>query len=271
MLFGGCAILPLRCWVYPLLRIGPLTIVSYSALLSLGLLGGAAIIYLVARRQAFSTTYALDAAIAAALGGLLGARVAYVAVNWAYYSDHLAQAFDLWGGGHFWHGGLIGGWVAVLIFAAARRASPWPLLDVLAPGGAFFAVCAWLGCFLDKCAYGIETYPGQGLVWLLSLELPDMYGLWVPRVAVQIIGVGWGAIVLGVVILAGRNPRFEGFVFPLWLSLYCVGSFGLGFLRADPSPMVAGWRLDQVADLALCAIGAAILVVGLLRNREVTR
>jgi phosphatidylglycerol:prolipoprotein diacylglycerol transferase len=253
--------------VYPLLHIGPLTIASYSALLNLGLLGGAAIVYLMARRRGFDTAHTLDALLVAALGGLLGARVAYVAANWAYYSDHLGQAFDLWGGGHMWHGGLIGGLVAVSILATFRRAQLRPLLDVLAPGVAFFAICGWMGCFLDRCAYGIETYPGQGLVWMLSLELPDMYGVWAPRVAVQLVGAGWGAIVLGAVILAGRRARFEGIVFPLWLTLYCAGSFGLGFLRADLMPVVAGWRLDQVADLALYATGSVLVVVGIITAR----
>jgi phosphatidylglycerol:prolipoprotein diacylglycerol transferase len=257
--------------VYPLLRIGPLTVAAYSTLISVGLLGSAAIIYLVARRREYGTAHALDATLVAAVGGLLGARVAYVAANWAYYSDHLGQAFDLWGGGHIWHGGLVGGLVAVLIYAAVRSVSPGALLDALAPGVAFFAVCAWLGCFLDKCACGIETYPGQGLLWALSLELPDMYGLWAPRVAVQLMGAGWGTIVLGAVILAGRSVRFQGLVFPFWLILYCAGSFGLGFLRADSVPVVMGCRFDQVADLVLCAIGTVLLLVGLLRNREGVR
>lgn len=246
--------------MYPLLRIGPWTVASYGILLNVGLLGGAAIVYLVARCRESSTVYALDAALAAAVSGLLGARVAYVAVNWAYFSDHLGQTFDIWGGGHIWYGGLVGGLVAVLIYAAVRRASPWPLLNALAPGAAFFVICAWLGCFLNKCAYGVETYPGQGLLWALSLELPDMYGLGAPRVAVQLMGAGWGTIVLIVAILAGRSVRFEGLVFPLWLILHCAGSFGLGFLRADPVPVAMGWRLDQVADLVLFTIGTVGMV-----------
>ena len=257
--------------MYPLLRIGPLTVATYSALISVGLIGGAAIVYLVAQRRGPSATCALDAALVAAVGGLLGARVAYVAVNWAYYSDHLGQAFDLWGGGHIWPGGLVGGLVVVIVYAAVRQVSPWSLLDALGPGVAFFTICVWLGCFLNQCAYGVETYPGQGLLWALSLELPDMYGLWAPRVAVQLMGAGWGTIVLVVAILAGRSVRFEGFVFPLWLIFYCAGSFGLGFLRADPMPAVMGWRLDQAADLTLFAIGTVLLVVGLLGNKEVAR
>jgi phosphatidylglycerol:prolipoprotein diacylglycerol transferase len=249
--------------VYPLLRIGPVTIASYSALLGLGLLGGAALAYLVARRRALGAAYALDAVLAAALGGLVGARAAHVAINWAYYGDHLGQAFDLWEGGHFWPGGLVVGLAAVLIYAAARRVSPWPLLDAVAPGVAFFVVCAWLACFLDKCAYGIETYPGQGLLWALSLEMPDVYGIRAPRVAVQLLGAGWSAVALAAVVCAVRRARFAGLALPLWLVIYCAGSFGLGFLRGDAGPLMAGWRLDQVTDVTLFAAGVVLLVAAL--------
>jgi len=141
------------------------------------------------------------------------------------------------------------------------------MLDVLSPGAAILAACAWLGGLMNGCAYGIETYPGQGVLWALSLELPDLYGIRAPRVAVQLLGAGWSAVTLAALVFAGRRARFEGLVFPLWVALYSVGSFGLGFVRADEVAMVAGWRADQVADLALAVIGAVTLAVGLVSRK----
>jgi len=248
--------------LYPVLfRLGPLAVPSYTALLDFGLLGGAAIVCLEARRRGCSAARMLDAALAAALGGLAGARAVYVAAHWIYYGDHLRQALRLWDGGLAWHGGLIGGLVAVLAYCTIRRASLRQVLDVLTPGAAVLAVCAWLGCLLDGCAYGLETYPGQGLLWALSLELPDLYGILAPRVAVQLLGAGWSALMLAAVVITGRRIRLRGFVFPLWLALYSVGSYGLGFARADQVALVAGWRAGQVADLALALAGVAILYV----------
>jgi prolipoprotein diacylglyceryltransferase len=139
------------------------------------------------------------------------------------------------------------------------------MLDALTPGAAFLAACGWLGCLLNGCAYGIETHPGQGLLWTLSLELPDLYGIWVPRVAVQLLGAAWGGIVLVIVVFASRWVRMEGLLFPLWLAVYTLGSFGLGFLRADETPLISGWRADQIADLALCLVGVLILTGVLFR------
>jgi prolipoprotein diacylglyceryltransferase len=75
-------------------------------------------------------------------------------------------------------------------------------------------------------------------------------------------------VALAAIAFAMRRVRPGGLVLPLWLALYCAGSFWLGFLRADEMPLLAGLRIDQVADLALFAIGAVIFVVGLVRNKE---
>lgn len=256
--------------MYPVLfRLGSFTVTGYAALVNVGLIGGALIACLAARRRGLDPVRVLDASLAAALGGLVGARAVYVVANWAYYGDHVRRALRLWDGGLAWHGALVGGLVAVLLYCAIRRTLPRLALDALTPDAAVLAVCAWLGCLLNSCAYGLETYPGQGLLWTLSLELPDLYGIWAPRVAVQLLGAVWSAVVLVAVVIAGRDTRFEGLVFPLWLALYSIGSFGLGFLRADEVALVMGWRADQVADLALALTGTIVLAVGLFKTGQV--
>jgi phosphatidylglycerol:prolipoprotein diacylglycerol transferase len=257
--------------LYPVLfRLGHFTVTGYAALVDAGLLAGAAIAWLAARRRGLNVARALDAALAAAVGGVIGGRAAYVAARWAYYQNHVRRALRPWDGGLSWHGALAGGVVAVLAYCAIRRVPLRAMLDVLAPGAAMLAACAWLGCLMNGCAYGIETYPGQGVLWALSLELPDLYGIRAPRVAVQLLGAGWSAVTLAALAIAGRRPRFEGLAFPLWLALYSAGSFGLGFVRADEVAMVAGWRADQVADLALTVTGVVTLAVG-MTSRETLR
>ena len=255
--------------MYPVLfHLGSFTVTGYAALVDAGLLAGAAIACLAARRRGLNLARVLDAALAAAVGGVVGGRAAYVAARWAYYQDHVRRALRPWDGGLSWHGTLAGGVVAVAAYCAIRRVSLRSMLDVLAPGAAILAACAWLGCLMNSCACGMETYPGQGVLWALSLELPDLYGIRAPRVAVQLLGAGWSAVTLAALAFAGRRSRFDGLAFPLWVALYSVGSFGLGFVRADEVAMVADWRVDQVADLALAVISAVTLVGGLLVRRD---
>jgi phosphatidylglycerol:prolipoprotein diacylglycerol transferase len=257
-----------------LFHIGPLTITGYAALIDIGLLGGAIIACLEARRRGFGAIWALDAVLAAAMGGLIGGRAEYVATHWSYYGDYVRhqigtiRALRIWDGGLGWHGALVGGLVTVLVYCRARRIRAWQLLDILTSGAAVLALCAWLGCLLHGCACGLETYPVQGWLWALSLDLPDLYGIWAPRVAVQLLGAGWSAATLvalqiGTIrLIAERRTRFAGTLFPLWVALHSFGCFGLGFLRADETLLVAGWRADQAADLALGVIGTIALLAG---------
>jgi len=255
--------------MYPvLLRIGSLALSSYTVLIDLGLLGGAAITCLEARRRGFSTARLWDAMLTTALGGIIVARLVYVATHWAYYHNHVRHALRPWNGGLAWHGALIGGLLALTALCAVRRIPLGLMLDLLTPGAAVLTIFVWLGCWLDRCAYGVESYPGQGVLWTLSFELPDLYGIWAPRVAVQLLGAAWGTAVLAALLVAARYVTLESLLFPLWLALYPAGEFLLGFVRADEAPLVVGWRIDQIANLALTLIGACVLTAGLLRNKR---
>jgi phosphatidylglycerol:prolipoprotein diacylglycerol transferase len=244
-----------------LFHLGYFAVTGYAVLIGLGMVGGMVVAYLAAQRRGLDPTRALDASLVAALGGLAGGRVVYVLAHWAYYSDHLKKALRPWDGGLAWHGALAGGLVAVLAYCAVRRMSPALVLDLLTPGAGLLAACSWLGCFLNGCACGMETYPGQGLLWTLSMELPDLYGIWMPRVAVQLLGAVWGGVALAGTVAAWRCTRIKGILFPLWLALYSGGSFGLDALRGDEMVWVAGWRAGQLADLALALVGVATLAV----------
>jgi phosphatidylglycerol:prolipoprotein diacylglycerol transferase len=254
--------------LYPVLfRLGRFTLTGYAALVDIGLVLGALIACLVARHRGLRPSQALDAALAAAVCGIIAGRAVYVAAHWDYFESHVGRALRPWDGGLSWHGALVGGLIGVAVYCALRRASLCSILNVLAPSVAVLTALVWCGCLLDGCAFGMETYPGQRLLWALSMDLPNGYGIHAPRVAVQLLGAGWSAIVFIVIIAAGRDPRFQKTTFPLWLALYCAGSFGLGFVRADAVPLVGGWRADQVADLALAGVGVVILLIARRRHR----
>lgn len=193
----------------------------------------------------------VDTALTAGTGGLLLARAVYVAFHWAYYQDHMREAMRPWGGGLAWQGALIGGLIGAGVAATLQRMSLPVVLDVLTPGAASLTSFAWLACHTAGCAYGIETYPGDGLLWTLSRDLPSLYGIREPRVAVQLLGAGYSLLLLGGVLLAGRNPEHSGVVFAGWLTLHSLGTFGLGLLRADEMALIAGWRVDQVINVML--------------------
>ncbi|HEY74815.1 MAG TPA: prolipoprotein diacylglyceryl transferase [Thermoflexia bacterium] len=230
---------------------------AYRLLVSAGVLLGLLVSFLRGRRWGVPPLTVADGTLAAAVGGVVAGRVAYVAANWAYFQDHLVQAFQVWRGGLSAPAVLLGALGAVVLLSRWRGVDPRLLLDLLAPGAALVAGFAWLGCLWAGCAWGIEVRPDQGLLWHLSAELPDLYGLRAPRVAVQAMGAGWSGLAFLAALLAGRRGRS----FPLWLLLHGAGGFGLGFLRGDLSPAWGGLSLPQMFDLATALAGLALLVL----------
>ena len=130
--------------MYPVLfHIGSFAVTGYAALIAIGMAAGAVLAYRAAQRRGIEPAPVLDASLVAALGGLIGGRAAYVAIHWAYYSDHMDRALRPWDGGLASHGALVGGLVAVLAYCGFRRVGLGSTLDLLTPGVALVTACAW--------------------------------------------------------------------------------------------------------------------------------
>ncbi|MCS7178815.1 MAG: prolipoprotein diacylglyceryl transferase [Anaerolineae bacterium] len=242
---------------------------DYRAALTIGVLVGIVLSLWVGRRNGLPISAVLDGALAAAVGGLLIGRLGYVAVHLAYFREHPMAALAFGQGGLSAPGVVVGGVAGAVILASIRRQASRPLLDALAPGAAVVLLAAYLGCLRAGCACGRETWPEDGLLWTLSADLPDLYGLRAPRVAVPVLGMGWGAIMLALTLWATQRRRRAGGGSapggaPIWLALYGLGEFALGFLRGDAPAWVGGLSALQWAGLGFLGAG---IILGLGRKR----
>ncbi len=228
---------------------------AYRTWLNGALVGGALLFYLMGRRRGLPLALLLDLVLGGILAGLLGARAGYVALNWAYFRDHLGEAIRLWQGGLNGQIGLLVGLLATGPVCALHRTRWLPILDLLAVPLALGSGLAWLACDGAGCAWGRPVYPADGLLWRLSADLPDLYGLQEPRVAVQRLAAGGNGLLALLLWWTSERPgrRF---------ALYLVGTGGLflilGGWRGDPMPALGGWRLDQLLGLAMLLAGLAL-------------
>lgn len=248
-----------------LIRFGPFRLPTYATLLSLGLVGGVLVSAWQGHRRGLGPTQPFDAALLGASGGLVGARIAYAAVNWTYYRDHLSEALRLWAGGLAWQGGLVLGLLLIALYGVRFRLALGALLDALALGFAWFTLFLWLGSGAANDVYGRETFPTDGLLWTLSADLPDLYGLRAPRVNVPLLGIAWsGLVIIALWSLRGRL-RTTGSLFLAYLLLTGVGGLVLVPLQANAVPYLFRLRLDWLFNLVLASIGLGGLVVSRLR------
>jgi phosphatidylglycerol---prolipoprotein diacylglyceryl transferase len=234
-----------------LLRLGPLTLYTYTLLIDLGIAAGLGWLYLHAPEGKAARW--LDAGIAATVGGFVGARVLYAVVNSGYYFAHPVEVLRIWEGGLAWAGAAFGGLAGLWFYGLNAREPVAPLLDALALPVALLGLLSWGGCLAGGCAYGREVTPGQLPAWMV-VNAPDLYGLVVPRFPTQEIGLVWSVIALGMV-WAMRDRRWPAGAHGLYaLSLVALGALFLGFTRGDPMPLVSGVRLDVVGSALMLVV-----------------
>lgn len=244
-----------------LVQLGPFHLPTYATLLSFGLVGGVLVSVWQGVRRAFAPSQPFDAALLLAVGSLVGARATYVAVNWAYYGDHLSGALRFWTGGLAWQGGLPLGLLLVALYGVRFRLPLGGLLDSLALGLAWFTLFIWLGSGSANDVYGRETFPTDGLWWTLSADLPDLYGLRAPRVNVSLLGSAWSGLVLIVLWLLRGRLSVSGSLFFATLVLTGLGGLGLVPLQANQVPYLFQVRLDWLFNLLLVTGGLVGLIV----------
>lgn len=251
----------------PVIEVGPLRFPAYATLLGLGSVGGVVLSVWRGPRRGLAPTTCFDAALLAAIGGLIGARAAYVAANWAYYCDHIGEGLRLWAGGLAWLGGLVLAVLVVALYGARFRLSLGTLYDALTLGLAWFSLFVWLGSGAANDVYGRETFPTDGLLWTLSADLPDLYGLRAPRLNVPLLGIIWSSLVFIALWFLEQRPQPSGSLFLAYLALTGLGGTTLVLLQANAVPFLFNVRIDWLFYLLLVIGGLAGL--GALRIREI--
>lgn len=147
-----------------------LPIHTYGVLVVTGFLLAMYISYRQALRVGSMYNDILDFAFWALLGGMLGARVVYILVDFRKYfiEDPFVQlgktgikipaVFAFWEGGLVYWGSFLGGLVAFLFFTHARRLPKLHFADLGVMGIPLAQAIGRLGCVAAGCCYGKPMY-----------------------------------------------------------------------------------------------------------------
>ena len=95
--------------------------------------------------------------ILALVGGVLGARIAFVIEQWDHFQDapnRLAAILDVTGGGLIYYGGVLLAMACVLGYLLLKRAPVRRYLDIVAPSLMVGLAFGRAGCLLNGCCYG---------------------------------------------------------------------------------------------------------------------
>jgi phosphatidylglycerol:prolipoprotein diacylglycerol transferase len=243
------------------ISIGPLKIHWYGLMYVIGI--GAA--WWLTRRRAFKPGFPWtvaeteDLIFYAAMGLVLGGRIGYILFyNFGAFLKDPLILFRVWEGGMAFHGGLLGTFAAMWLFARRQRTRLFVVADFIAPYVPIGLFAGRIGNFINGELWGKPTdvpwamvFPGAGTE---------------PRHPSQLYEAFLEGIVLLIVLqwYRRRSPPTMA-VSGMFLLLYGLFRFIVEFVRlpdAHLGYLAFGWlTMGQVLSLPMILAGATFLVL----------
>ncbi|NCN25661.1 prolipoprotein diacylglyceryl transferase [Candidatus Falkowbacteria bacterium] len=236
-----------------LVNFGFIKIYWYGLLMAIAMLSAWWILILVARRLSWPKEWPTDIAWWAIIGGLIGARLYYVILEWPYYIATPLDALKVWQGGLAIHGAWLGGSLA--LFFWARKKIAWPvLLGALTPSLALGQTIGRWGNYFNQELFGQPTNLPWGIPIAENLRPLGFsnFSYFQPMFLYEsllnllvFIGLWWW-------FRSGKpDERKVPKMLMVYLFAYGLIRFTMEFWRLDEVPVVLGWRWPQLFSLVL--------------------
>ncbi len=240
-----------------LLKLGPITLYSYGVMLVVAFLTATWFATRAAHQvplpfRAINAEPLVDFISFSLLGGIVGARLFYIALQWDYFKQFPQELPAIWHGGLVWYGGFLGGLVAGWWYVRAQRLNFLRVLDQFIPFGAFAHAIGRIGCFLNGCCYGRPTQSWCGVRFPGHPE---------PLIPTQLIEAA-GLLLLFLMLRRLQRPSLlsrTGWIFGSYLIGYGTLRFGVEFFRGDQTPFWCGMTLQQLVSLGIIFVGGMLL------------
>ena len=234
----------------------------YSFLLLLAIGGGIFLLIHEGKKYKYSKDFLFNLAFWVIVVGFICARLYYVIFNYKHYLNDPLSIFKVWEGGLAIHGGLLGGFITLVLYCKKYNARTLKITDMITiPLMLGQAIGRW-GNFFNSEAHGSATT----LIELQSKHIPDFV-----IEGMRINGVYYHPTffyeslwcLLGVIILLiVKHYKYlkVGELTCVYLLWYSVGRFFIEALRTE-SLMLGGFKVAQLVSVGLFIIGLLALMI----------
>jgi phosphatidylglycerol---prolipoprotein diacylglyceryl transferase len=246
----------------PEIDLGPITLQTFGLMMGLGFVVAGLAASRFLKELGKPVDWAYEMVFAALVGGVVGARLWWVAENWSEaQDDFIGSVFS--GAGLVWYGGALGGAGAVLLWAWRRRFLTLRMFDVAAvPLAAGYAI-GRIGCQLAGDGdYGV-AWDGPWAMAYPDGTVPTTEEVH-PTPVYETLAMGLVAVLLW----RWRHRWRPGTLFGLYLVLAGVERFLVEFVRRNDE-VLAGLTQPQLLSIAMM-IGGAVWIWRVSRGAERT-
>ena len=234
----------------------------YSIFIMLGVIISISMLMKEGKRYNYPKDFLFNLAFWVLVFGIVGARMYYCLFNFHLYKDNLIDILKIWEGGLAIHGGIIAGFITLLIYTKKYNVSSLKMTDMaVVPLLLAQAIGRW-GNFFNGEAHGVEIAYHKLKTWLIpdfvieGMKIGNVY--YHPTFYYESIYCLVGFIIL----LFVRRYKYlkKGQLTCFYLIYYSFGRFFIESLRTD-SLMIGPFRAAQVVSIILFVIGIVALMI----------
>lgn len=242
------------------ISLGPLSIHWYGIIILTGMIIG----YFLAKRETVKRGLPddlfMDLMMYIIIFSLIGARLYYVLFNLDYYFFNPIDIIKVYEGGMAIHGGLIGGFLAGLIYTKKKGYSFFQIADIAAPSILLGQAIGRWGNFINQEAHGGPV----SREFLENLMIPEFIinhmnidgTYYHPTFLYESV---WS--IIGVIILLVIRPKLKlGDTILLYLIYYSIGRFFIEGMRTDSLMIFDLLRTAQVISIVIIVVAVGLMI-----------
>lgn len=262
--------------------VGGFEVAYYGVAIALGIILGAALAFLYARHCGEDINDYENVLLLGIIFGIIGARAYYVIFSWEDYRGDLKSVFNIREGGLAIYGGVIGAFLAVLVYTRVKKMSFMKLADKVAIGFATGQMIGRWGNFFNREAFGeytdslfamrlpVDAVRSGDITDKMRAHIEEIDGVRMIQVHPTFLYESlWCLAILIVLFVIGFKGKdlFDGELFFIYLGLYGLGRVWIEGLRTDQLK-IGPVAVSQVLSAALIILSVCLLIIFSRRSKE---
>jgi phosphatidylglycerol:prolipoprotein diacylglycerol transferase len=259
--------------MYPtLIKLGSFEITTFGLMMFAAFIVGGWVLTRQFRRYGLSEDAASSIVMAAAIGGIAGAKIYYAILfrDWHLLLDRA---------GLVWYGGLLGGVLCCSAYLLIKKIDFLTVADAAAPALAIGYALGRIGCFLVGDDYGRPTESWVGIAFPkgsppTTAESLRQFGVHLdPSIPpdqllrvhpTQLYESASAFVMFAILMYAAKRPHARGRIFGLFLILMGIERFLVEIVRAKDDRFLGPFTIAQLISVIIFVCGGVLI----LKRRE---